>query len=210
MQLRAPAYPLITVDPYFSVWSPSNKLNESNTVHWTNSPNTISGVATVDGKKYRVIGNTASNIPTMKQISSNCTAFSTIYTFEEGGARLTLTFSTPLLITDLALISRPVSYLEIKNESADGKRHDVKFEISVSEEICINLLKEEAVEYELIDLGTLKSAKIGSKAQKIAYPQRASAKATVGKIFGIVSLAFTAFIWVLFVFIFILAMLETM
>lgn len=50
----------------------------------------------------------------------------------------------------------------------------------------------------------------GSKAQKIAYPQRASAKATVGKIFGIVSLAVTAFIWVLFVFIFILAMLETM
>ena len=167
MQLRAPAYPLITVDPYFSVWSPSNKLNESNTVHWTNSPNTISGVATVDGKKYRVIGNTAADIPAMKQIASNCTAFSTIYTFEEGGARLTLTFSTPLLITDLALISRPVSYLEIKNESADGKRHDVKFEISVSEEICINLLKEEAVEYELIDLGTLKSAKIGSKAQKI-------------------------------------------
>ena len=167
MQLRAPAYPLITVDPYFSVWSPSNKLNESNTVHWTNSPNTISGVATVDGKKYRVIGNTASDIPAMKQISSNCTAFSTIYTFEEGGARLTLTFSTPLLITDLALISRPVSYLEIKNESADGKRHDVKFELSVSEEICINLLKEEAVECELIDLGTLKSAKIGSKAQKI-------------------------------------------
>ena len=167
MQLRAPAYPLITVDPYFSVWSPSNKLNESNTVHWTNSPNTISGVATVDGKKYRVIGNTAADIPAMKQISSNCTAFSTIYTFEEGGARLTLTFSTPLLITDLALISRPVSYLEIKNESADGKRHDVKFELSVSEEICINLLKEEAVEYELIDLGTLKSAKIGSKAQKI-------------------------------------------
>lgn len=167
MQLRAPAYPLITVDPYFSVWSPSNKLNESNTVHWTNSPNTISGVATVDGKKYRVIGNTAADIPAMKQIASNCTAFSTIYTFEESGARLTLTFSTPLLITDLALISRPVSYLEIKNESADGKRHDVKFELSVSEEICINLLKEEAVEYELIDLGTLKSAKIGSKAQKI-------------------------------------------
>ena len=167
MQLRAPAYPLITVDPYFSVWSPSNKLNESNTVHWTNSPNTISGVATVDGKKYRVIGNTASDIPAMKQIASDCTAFSTIYTFEEGGVRLTLTFSTPLLITDLALISRPVSYLEIKNESADGKRHDVKFEISVSEEICINLLKEEAVECELIDLGALKSAKIGSKAQKI-------------------------------------------
>ena len=68
MQLRAPAYPLITVDPYFSIWSPSNKLNESNTVHWTNSPNTMSGIAAVDGKKFNVIGNLASDIPAMKQV----------------------------------------------------------------------------------------------------------------------------------------------
>ena len=167
MQLRAPAYPLITIDPYFSVWSPSNKLNESNTVHWTNSPNTMSGIATVDGKKFNVIGNLASDIPAMKQVSSDCTAFSTKYVFEDGGVRLTLIFSTPLLITDLSLISRPVSYLEIKKESIDGKRHEVKFDLSVSEEICINTLCEEETECEIIDLGNLKSAKIGSKAQKV-------------------------------------------
>ena len=167
MQLRAPAYPLITVDPYFSVWSPSNKLNESNTVHWTNSPNTMSGIATVDGKKYNVIGTLASDIPAMKQVSSNCTAFSTIYTFEDGGVRLTLTFSTPLLINDLSLISRPVSYLELKKESIDGKRHKVSFELSVSEEICINTLGEEETESEIINLDKLTSVKIGSKAQRI-------------------------------------------
>ena len=167
MQLRAPAYPLITVDPYFSVWSPSNKLNESNTVHWTNSPNTISGIATIDGKEYRVIGDLASDLPAMKQASSDCTAFSTKYIFEDAGVRLTLIFSTPLLITDLTLISRPVSYLEIKKESIDGKRHEVKFELSVSEEICINTLAEEETECEIIDLGNLHSAKIGSKAQRI-------------------------------------------
>ena len=139
MQLRAPAYPLITVDPYFSVWSPSNKLNDSTTVHWTNSPNTILGIATVDNKKFSVIGNSA-DITAMKQVSSDCTAFSTKYVFEDCGVRLTLIFSTPLLITDLSLISRPVSYLEIKKESIDGKRHEVSFELSVYEEICINLL----------------------------------------------------------------------
>ena len=159
MQLRAPAYPLITVDPYFSVWSPSNKLNESNTVHWTNSPNTISGIAKIDGKEFRVIGDTASDIPAMKQVLSDCTAFSTKYVFEDGGVRLTLIFSTPLLITDLSLISRPVSYLELKKESIDGKRHGVSFNITVSEEICINLLKEEEVECEIIDLGSLKRAR---------------------------------------------------
>ena len=167
MQLRSPAYPLITIDPYFSVWSPSNKLNESNTVHWTNSPNTMSGIATIDGKEYRVIGDSKSDVPAMRQVSSDCTAFSTKYVFEDAGVRLTLIFSTPLLITDLYLISRPVSYLEIKKESIDGKRHEVKFDISVYEEICINTLCEEATEAEIIDLGNLRSAKIGSKAQKI-------------------------------------------
>ena len=167
MQLRAPAYPLVTVDPYFSVWSPSNKLNESTTVHWTNSPNTMLGIATIDGKNFRVIGDLPADIPAMKQISSDCTAFSTKYVFEDAGVRLTLIFSTPLLITDLALISRPVSYLEIKKESIDGKRHELDFSLTVSEEICINLAKEEEVDSELIDLGSLKSAKIGSRAQRV-------------------------------------------
>ena len=167
MQLRAPAYPLITSDPYFSVWSPSNKLNESNTVHWTNSPNTFSGVATIDGKDFRVIGDFEKDIPAMKQVLANCTAFSTTYVFEDAGVRLTLIFSTPILITDPYLISRPVSYLEVKKESIDGKRHSVEFKVSISEEICINLAKEEAIECELISTGKLNSAKIGSVAQSV-------------------------------------------
>ena len=167
MQLRAPAYPLITSDPYFSVWSASNKLNESNPVHWTNSPNTISGIATIDGKNFRVIGSLEEDAATMNQVSADCSAFSTTYVFEDAGVRLTLIFSTPILITDPYLISRPVSYLEIKKESLDGKRHNVSFDISVSEEICINMLGEEEIECETLSIGNLQSARIGSKAQKI-------------------------------------------
>ena len=33
--LRAPAVPLITSDPYLSIWSPTDALNESSTMHWT-------------------------------------------------------------------------------------------------------------------------------------------------------------------------------
>ena len=33
--LRAPAVPLITSAPYLSIWSPTDALNESSTMHWT-------------------------------------------------------------------------------------------------------------------------------------------------------------------------------
>ncbi len=35
--LRAPSVPLVVSDPYFSIWSPYDKLNEGTTKHWTNA-----------------------------------------------------------------------------------------------------------------------------------------------------------------------------
>ena len=49
MKMRAPAVPLITVDPYFSVWSVETDLNFAKTVHWTGRSNSIVGTVTVDG-----------------------------------------------------------------------------------------------------------------------------------------------------------------
>ena len=33
--LRAPSVPIIVSDPYFSIWSPYDKLMEGSTEHWT-------------------------------------------------------------------------------------------------------------------------------------------------------------------------------
>ena len=55
-ELRAPAYPLVTIDPYTSAWSFTDRLNEDNVRHWTGKPHPLVGALRVDGKVYRFMG----------------------------------------------------------------------------------------------------------------------------------------------------------
>ena len=55
-ELRAPSVPLITSDPYLSIWSPYDKLNEGITQHWSGAEQSLLGAIRVDGKVYRFMG----------------------------------------------------------------------------------------------------------------------------------------------------------
>ena len=55
-ELRAPAYPLVTIDPYTSAWSTTDNLYDSPVKHWTGKDFPLLGVAKVDGQTYRFMG----------------------------------------------------------------------------------------------------------------------------------------------------------
>ena len=54
--LRAPAYPLVTIDPYTSAWSFTDQLFDEQIKHWTGTTFPLIGAIRVDGQVYRFMG----------------------------------------------------------------------------------------------------------------------------------------------------------
>ncbi len=55
-KLRAPAYPLVTHNPNFSIWSMDSELNGSPTKHWTEKNHALLGIVKIDNTYYRFLG----------------------------------------------------------------------------------------------------------------------------------------------------------
>ena len=55
-ELRAPAYPLVSIDPYTSAWSFTDNLYDGSVKHWSGKDFPLIGVAKVDGQTYRFMG----------------------------------------------------------------------------------------------------------------------------------------------------------
>lgn len=137
-QQQAPAYPLITHDPYFSIWSASDALNASDTRHWTGKPQPLTGMLRVDGTIWQVMGAPASGAKPAQQTHVAINATQTIYDFRCGPVLLRLTFTSPLLPDNLEQLSRPVSYISWEVKAADKSQHDVELYFGASSLIAVN------------------------------------------------------------------------
>ena len=141
MKKRPVAVPLITVDPYFSIWSCSDKLYNGYTKHWTEKPWPMYAAVYLDGESYPVCG-TTQDFKTLRrritQTDLKITPLSTIYTFENEIAKVELTFTTPLLLDRPDIMSRPVSYIAYNVEVKKENVEDVEFVFGISADGCVN------------------------------------------------------------------------
>ena len=131
---RLPAFPLITHDPMFSIWSNADVPTAEDTIHWSGAKKKLRGVISIDGVRYRFLGRPTCK--TMPLVSSRVTPLSTIYVFRAAGVQLTLTFTSPLLLDDLDILSTPISYISYDVISVDGKDHDITVEMWAFADFC--------------------------------------------------------------------------
>ncbi len=164
--LRPPAVPLVVHDPYFSIWSFSDRLTDDWPRHWTGEIHGMSSMGRIDGKTYRIMGLEPRDCPAMPQVASTALATSTGYAFEAGGVDVQLRFQSPLLPHDLELVGRPVSYLEWYVRSLDGREHKVEIYYDNSAELVVNEPKQ-PVRWSRPKMSGLDVLRIGSDEQPV-------------------------------------------
>lgn len=164
---RPVSVPLVTVDPFFSIWSMSDKLYDDTTRFWTGKRAAMTGVLVVDGNAYRFMGKLRidnlyyyKELPTIEQIALRVYPTKTEYEFENDILHMTLSFRTPLLMDDLKLMSRPVSYISYTIDFKDGKTHNTR----VYFDICSEITSE--IQSDIISFGKTRNSVYCGKGNK--------------------------------------------
>lgn len=112
---RAASIPLVLHDPYFSIWSSADHLYDADPIHWCGSRQRLRGYVTVDGVVYSFLGDREFHEPISQQYV-DVTATATEYYFENEKIGLRVRFTSPLLLDDLLLVSRPCTYVDFTVE----------------------------------------------------------------------------------------------
>ncbi|MFF7334714.1 glutaminase domain-containing protein [Streptomyces sp. NPDC008150] len=140
--IRPPSVPLAVRSPYLSTWLNADLPAGHWPSFWTGHTTAMTGVIRVDGTNYLFLGapNVADHPLTraVVQRSLTVTATRSEFVLEAGGARLTLTFLSPVEPGDLRRQSMPLSYVVADVRSVDGDKHDVSLYFDISGEWASN------------------------------------------------------------------------
>ena len=161
MSQRLPAYPLFVKDPYFSFWSATDIVNDSDAVFWHGEKKPLYGILEADNKKYVFLGCPA-GCEKLKQTNLSVKAFSTVYDFEHNDFKLEVEFLSPLLPTDPETASCPVCFM-IVTLTPFKELHKVSVKLLAEERIAYDTCGNENAVKEI------RSGVLNAKGRQISY-----------------------------------------
>jgi hypothetical protein len=167
---RPPAVPLVTSDPYFSVWSAGNNLTDVQTTQWDGNSQPLVSLIRIDGTTYRLMGTDPSSAPAFPQVGLQVTPTRSIYDFDNGHVHVTLTFETAALPGNLDVLTRPLTYLNWDVHSVDGLTHTVSIYDSASSLLTVDS-SANTVTWGRNSAGPLTVLHVGAVAQTVFAPQ---------------------------------------
>lgn len=143
MKFDLPAYPLITIDPYFNVYSFKDELNKDHTRHLSHVKKEIKGILELDDEKFLFLGKDK-NIKLIKQSGHEYSFLNNIYRFKNDIIEFEVNFFNPLFSDDLDELSLPITYINVKVLNIfDNKKHNIIFKFFFNKEFVYDL-KEDA------------------------------------------------------------------
>ncbi len=173
---RAASIPLILHDPYFSIWSNADHLYDKDTVHWSGYRHKLHGYVKIDNVRYYFMG-LSERHEVIPQQSVDVTATSTTYTFENEKLALEVRFTSPLLLSDPLLVSRPCTYVDFKVEKKTECHVEIVIEVArdlVSQRIAQVIggvykraAKGESPEYRYTFMGRANQVPLGGSGDRV-------------------------------------------
>ena len=161
---RPPAVPLIVNNPSLSIWSMADTLNGAPTLHWTRQPHTLTSLIRIDGRAFRLMGNTPASLAPLPQTGLAVLPTRSVYDFEGSGVHVTMAFLTPMFPTSLELVGRPASYITWSLRAVDGAKHRVELYDSLSADVVVNST-DEYVQWGRDNVGSLTALHVGTEDQ---------------------------------------------
>ena len=93
---QMPSYPILTHDPYFSIWHSGDEPTQGDTIHWSGTRKILGGFLVIDGVQRRFLGRHGKQA--MRMTDLEVTPLSTRYTLEALGVRLRMNFTSPPMV----------------------------------------------------------------------------------------------------------------